>query len=257
MAAVVEHAPGPVDVESGGAPKVAATDGGGGVGGESKATPAGVSAGAGGTAPPKGTPRFVNPDKTLAEGEEPFSDDDQAGAGDARTAGNRGEERDTYADIDPNVYRRLRPAGKAIARILDEAMYPEPEEEPIYYWDEEYEGDPEELTSAQIAFHNAHWAGYRAVKGAETVGEFFAGFLGINQSRYQWVIDSKRRDDERQKQEELENRQRRWLIAQAKLRRESMLAKKEGEAVENLEGGVVGGSGSDSSDGDSSDEEED
>ena len=97
------------------------------------------------------------------------------------------------------------------------------------------------------------------MKGLETVGEFFVGFLGINQSRYQWVIDSKRREDERLKQEELENRQRRWFIAQAKLRRESTLAKKEGEAVENLEGGVAArgaeSGGSDSSD-DSSDKED-
>jgi hypothetical protein len=62
------------------------------------------------------------------------------------------------------------------------------------------------------------------MKGAETVGEFFATFLGINQSRYQWVIDAKKRDDERAEQEELENKQRRWLIAQAKLRRASMAA---------------------------------
>ena len=64
----------------------------------------------------------------------------------------------------------------------------------------------------------------RTMKGAETVGEFFATFLGINQSRYQWVIDAKKRDDERAEQEELENKQRRWLIAQAKLRRASMAA---------------------------------
>tara|TARA_B100000795_G_scaffold140660_1_gene105288 strand:+ start:261 stop:809 length:549 start_codon:yes stop_codon:yes gene_type:complete len=131
------------------------------------------------------------------------------------------------ADLEPHVYRKLKPTGQAIARILDQAMYPEPEEEPIYYWDEEYEGDPEELTSAQIAFHNAHWAGYRTMKGAETVGEFFATFLGVNQSRYQWVIDAKERDDAREEQEELENKQRRWLIAQAKLRRASMEASQE------------------------------
>ena len=107
MAAVVEAHTAAEDVESGGVPKV-------GSGGEAKA-----SSGAVGGSHPKGTPRFVNPDKTLADGEEPFSEDDEAGPGDARRAANRPEERDTYADIDPQVYRRLRPAGKAIARILD------------------------------------------------------------------------------------------------------------------------------------------
>ena len=175
----------------------------------------------------KGSARFTTSaeDKRLAPGEVPFEADQDP------------EEREDYADLKPEVYRQLRPVGKSIARILDSAMYPEPEEVPIYYWDEEYEGDPEELTQAQITFHNAHWAGYRAMKGAETVGEFFATFLGINQSRYQWVIDAKRRDDERAEQEELENRQRRWLIAQAKLRRAAMEAEKEkdleGDAMES------------------------
>lgn len=228
------------DMEAGSAPASTASQGASSsadAGGEAKSTS---------SSQPKGTPRFVKPDKTLADGEEPFSEDEAPG--DARLASLQ-EERDSYADLDPKVYRALRPAGKAIARILDEAMYPEPEEEPIYYWDEEYEGDPEDLTTAQIAFHNAHWAGYRTLKGAETLGEFFAGFLGMNQSRYQWVIDAKKREDERQKQEELENRQRRWLIAQAKLRRESILAKKQGKQEENLEGGIVSGDDSSSSSG--------
>jgi hypothetical protein len=172
-----------------------------------------------------GSARFTvsDEDKSLAPGQVPFEADETPVE----------DEREDYADIEPEVYRNLRPTGKAIARILDQAMYPEPEEEPIYYWDEEYEGDAEELTTAQIAFHNAHWAGYRTMKGAETVGEFFATFLGVNQSRYQWVIDAKQRDDERAEQEELENKQRRWLIAQAKLRRASMEAQKEAD----MEGG--------------------
>ena len=144
MAAVVAGAD---DVESGGAPRSPN-------GGESKLNPATApGAQANESSLPKGSPRFVNQDKTLADGEEPFSEEDEPHVGDARlAAANNEDERDTYADIDPEVYRRLRPAGKAIARILDEAMYPEPEEEPVYYWDEEYEGDPEELTTAQIAF---------------------------------------------------------------------------------------------------------
>ena len=170
-------------------------------------------------------------DKSLAPGQVPFSADHPA------------PPREDYADLRPEVYRNLRPVGKSIARILDSAMYPEPEEEPIYYWDDDYEGDPNELTQAQIAFHNAHWAGHRTMKGAETVGEFFATFLGINQSRYQWVIDAKKRDDERAEQEELENKQRRWLIAQAKLRRASMEAKKQHDVEGNVEGGKSSGSG--------------
>lgn len=174
-------------------------------------------------------------DKELAPGQVPFEDDLPK------------PEREDYADLQPEVYRSLRPTGKAIAQILDQAMYPEPEEEPIYYWDEEYEGDPDELDTAQIAFHNAHWAGYRTLKGAETAGEFFATFLGLNQSRYQWVIDAKKRDDERAEQTELENKQRRWLIAQAKLRRAEMDAKNEvdveggGEEDDDDGGGNGGG----------------
>ena len=193
----------------------------------------------------RGSARLVHDDKTLKEGEVPWTEDDYDpdAAAAAAAAGLRYRADDAYADLDPQVYRRLRPAGKALARILDEAMYPDPEEEPIYYWDDDFEGDPNELTTAQIAFHNAHWAGYRTMKGAETVGEFFAGFLGITNSRYQWVIDAKKRDDERAKQEELENRQRRWLIAQAKLRRESMEAQRQLAKAGEMESGGGGGGG--------------
>ena len=74
----------------------------------------------------------------------------------------------------------------------------------------------------------------------------FATFLGINQSRYQWVIDAKQRDDERAEQTELENKQRRWLIAQAKLRRAEMDAKNEVDVEgggEEDDGGGNGGGG--------------
>ena len=99
--------------------------------------------------------------------------------------------------------RRHRPGGVRacvlpvkLLRALDEAMYPEPEEEPVYYWDEEYEGDPEELTTAQIAFHNAHWAGYRAMKGPRP-WRVLPGFLALT-GRDTSGYHSKRREDERQ-----------------------------------------------------------
>ena len=66
----------------------------------------------------RGSARFtVSPDdKQFAPGEVPLSADRDP------------EERTDYADLDPEVYQRLRPVGKSIARILDQAMYPEPEE---------------------------------------------------------------------------------------------------------------------------------
>ena len=149
----------------------------------------------------------------------------------------------TIAGLDSKTYNKLMPTGRAIARIFDDAKRAEeaPEEVPVYYWDEDFEGDPEELGSKEKVWHNVHSMGYRTFKGMEFLGEIFANFFGLTKSRYQWVIDAKEKEKAEKERALLEHRQRQWLLQQRKLRREKEFAEKmAAEALaeaDKLEGG--------------------
>ena len=103
----------------------------------------------------------------------------EGGGDEADIEGQRQEEVKTYAGLKPEVFKKLRPAGQAIAKVLDEAINPPEEEEPVYYWDDDFDGNPDEMTEKQKLWHNLHWAGYNTVKGMEFTGEIFANFYGL------------------------------------------------------------------------------
>jgi len=64
----------------------------------------------------------------------------------------------------------------------------------------------------------------------EFAGEVLAEFFGLNQSKYQWVIDQMEREREEKAQAELEEQQRRELRRLAEL-------KAEGASVHAMEAG--------------------
>ena len=49
------------------------------------------------------------------------------------------------------------------------------------------------------------------IAGAEFMGEIFANFFGLTQSKYQWVIDMKEAEEEKERHKALCDRQRREL----------------------------------------------
>ncbi|KAF1775444.1 FAM177 family [Phytophthora cactorum] len=55
------------------------------------------------------------------------------------------------------------------------------------------------------------WSGAKTFDGMDFAGEVMANFLGLNQSKYQWIIDAQAREEEDKQQRQLERRQRRQL----------------------------------------------
>mmetsp|Transcript_68795 Transcript_68795/g.138305 ORF Transcript_68795/g.138305 Transcript_68795/m.138305 type:complete len:91 (+) Transcript_68795:221-493(+) len=70
----------------------------------------------------------------------------------------------------------------------------------------------------------------------EFVGEIFAELLGLNQSSYQWVIDSVEHDERVRKRSEELARYRRRMVADLREHKEAEIA----EAAETGEGGQSG-----------------
>jgi len=155
-----------------------------------------------------------NIDQDLGEGEDLIEDT---------------EAQPEIAGMDSKTFNKLMPTGRSLARIFEQAKREDeaPEEEPVYYWDEDFEGSPEELSSSEKVWHNAHSVGYGVFKGMEFMGEVFANFLGLNKSKYQWILDAKEKEKKEKERAMLEHRQRKWLIEQRRLKRE-----KEQEEVE-------------------------
>ena len=147
------------------------------------------------------------------------------------------------AGIKLSTYKKLRPTGQALARIFEDAKRrdEEPEEEPVYYWDDDFDGNPEELDTKEKVWHNVHSMGYSTFKGMEFAGEIAANFFGLNQSKYQWIIDAKRKEEAEKERALLEYRQRKWLLEQRKLKREKERREEMEEEIVNdadaLEGG--------------------
>ncbi|KAG7394917.1 hypothetical protein PHYBOEH_004474 [Phytophthora boehmeriae] len=64
------------------------------------------------------------------------------------------------------------------------------------------------------------WSGAKAFDGMEFAGEVIADFFGLTQSKYQWVLDAQKRDEEEKQLRRLEARQRRQLYLEQLLEEE-------------------------------------
>ena len=47
----------------------------------------------------------------------------------------------------------------------------------MYYWDDDFDGNPDELDTKEKVWHNIHSMGYSTFKGMEFLGEIAANFL--------------------------------------------------------------------------------
>ncbi|POM80907.1 Expressed Hypothetical protein [Phytophthora palmivora] len=63
----------------------------------------------------------------------------------------------------------------------------------------------------RIAWDWICWSGAKTFDGMDFAGEVLANFLGLNQSKYQWIIEAQEREEEEKQQRRLEKRQRRQL----------------------------------------------
>ena len=87
-----------------------------------------------------------------------------------------------------------------------------------YYWDEPDEAPVGRWRKVK---HWAWWGSEKTLRGAEFVGEVVANVFGMNDSRFQYVIDAQREEQRREKQRQLENAQRRELAEAAKAEAEA------------------------------------
>ena len=99
--------------------------------------------------------------------------------------------------VNAQTFKRLRPTGQRLAQIFEDAKRreEEPEEEPVYYWDDDFDGNPDELDTKEKVWHNVHSMGYSTFKGMEFLGEIAANFFGLNQSKYQWIVNAKKKEE--------------------------------------------------------------
>ncbi|CAN0336194.1 unnamed protein product [Pylaiella littoralis] len=84
------------------------------------------------------------------------------------------------------------------------------ETEPVepYFWEEG--GNPNVDWWAKVR-HSLHFGGVKAVVGAEAIGEVVANTLGLNDSKYQYVIDALEADEMRAKREQRDEEDRRKM----------------------------------------------
>eukprot|EP00644_Phytophthora_capsici_P002213 jgi/Phyca11/8313/fgenesh1_pm.PHYCAscaffold_27_\ len=64
---------------------------------------------------------------------------------------------------------------------------------------------------SEIVWDWLFWSGTMAFDGMDFAGEVLANFLGLNESKYQWIIDAQVREEEEKQQRQLVKRQRRQL----------------------------------------------
>jgi hypothetical protein len=81
-----------------------------------------------------------------------------------------------------------------------------------YYWEED--GD-ENAPARTKLWHAVHYVGSQVFNGMEFMGEVFADFFGLNQSKFQWAQDAMERDPDLKRQIEPERAQ----IARERLER--------------------------------------
>ncbi|KAG6609932.1 FAM177 family [Phytophthora cinnamomi] len=63
----------------------------------------------------------------------------------------------------------------------------------------------------RVAWEWICWSGAKTSDGMDFAGEVLANFLGLTQSKYQWVLDAQEREEAEKQQRQLEKRQRRQL----------------------------------------------
>lgn len=66
----------------------------------------------------------------------------------------------------------------------------EPEEEPIEPEQAAREARAESISVLTNTYSNIVWAATRVFNGAEYIGEILVNFLGLDDSKYQYVVDS-------------------------------------------------------------------
>eukprot|EP01029_Cantina_marsupialis_P028894 TRINITY_DN778144_c0_g1_i1.p1 TRINITY_DN778144_c0_g1~~TRINITY_DN778144_c0_g1_i1.p1 ORF type:complete len:133 (-),score=53.99 TRINITY_DN778144_c0_g1_i1:190-588(-) len=108
-------------------------------------------------------------------------------------------------------------------KLNDEDFGGEEEEEEPYYWEIEQQEEP---SAAVKGWHHVHWFGMKVFNGLEFCGEVVAEFLGLNDSKFQYVIDQMEREKERNLEFELEMKQRDKLIKEAALKKQNEKLKK-------------------------------
>ncbi|ETI40494.1 hypothetical protein F442_13961 [Phytophthora nicotianae P10297] len=99
----------------------------------------------------------------------------------------------------------------------------------------EYDGDSQTFSIysevPRIAWDWICWSGAKTFDGMDFAGEVLANFLGLNQSKYQWIIDAQVRQEEEKQQRRLERSQQRQL-------RLEQLLEEEQRKLQELEIGV-------------------
>lgn len=96
-----------------------------------------------------------------------------------------------------------------------------------YYWEDGYTGE-EPGVPTQV-WHTTHWLGYKGFLAAEFMGEVVADFFGLNQSKYQWVLDQLERDREREEARKREEAELEELARLQEMAERLELAEKEGD----------------------------
>ncbi|EQC32056.1 hypothetical protein SDRG_10254 [Saprolegnia diclina VS20] len=82
----------------------------------------------------------------------------------------------------------------------------------LYYWD-----SSEDARLTTKAWHWTYWSGKKVYEGMEFGGEVIATFLGLTRSKYDWILESRERDEQEKALRQLEARQRKKLRLQALL----------------------------------------
>lgn len=83
-------------------------------------------------------------------------------------------------------------SGDAAAGAAPDAAAGANAEDP-YYWET---ADPN-VPITVVLGHTAHWMGARFIAGIEYLGEVFATFMGMTNSRYDWAIEAAREQEVR------------------------------------------------------------
>ena len=97
-----------------------------------------------------------------------------------------------------------------------------------YYWSDE--ARRESAGAAERAWDAAKYAAFKSYRAMDFAGLVLLDFFGLNQSRYQWVLDAAEREKRQKEQEELEESQREEL-------RRAQREKEETAQLGELEGG--------------------
>ncbi|KAH7479139.1 hypothetical protein KRP22_010811 [Phytophthora ramorum] len=84
----------------------------------------------------------------------------------------------------------------------------------------------------RIAWDWICWSGAKTFDGMDFAGEVLANFLGLTQSKYQWILDAHEREEEEELQRRLEKQQRRQL-------RLEQLLEEEQQKLQELETGAL------------------